>query len=660
MFARRKFSQPAALQSPEAARRTGARAATDIEGTDMGRRTIAAAAAAGMVALAAPGAAQAEVPSVFGGKIACAVNAESGVRTCAGSTTTRVLSFDGQPLDLNVALPAVPANGKDGDFPLLVLLHGWGGGKSSMATLEGFAKRGYAVLSGSARGFTGSCGVQNRRDAECADPKWHVRLADTRYEVRDVQHLAGVLVDEGVVAPKRIGAAGGSYGGGQSMALAALKNRVMLPSGALAPWTSPKGVPMELAAAAPEIPWTDLAYSLMPNGRTLDYVADAPYGTRVGVQKLSFVAGLYGLGSASGYYAPPGTDEDADLTTWYAETAAGEPYDQNPLSVSIIEEFTSHHSSYYIDDSIEPAPLLIANGWTDDLFPADEALRFYNRTKTRYPQAKIGLTFLDYGHQRGQGKAKDTAINRARINRFLDHYLLRQGGVPDLGVQAITQTCAGDAGTLIEAPTWAKIARGEVRAVVKETASTVITNTGGDPRVGQAYDPISGGGACAGAAEGGPRDSSPPPGATDVPLPAATGEGYTLVGSPTVIADISSPVPTAQVAARLVDIAPDGKQILVARGLYRPDASGRQVFQLHANAWRFAPGHKAELQLLGHDAPYGRPSNVPFAVTVSNLELRLPVADAPGSNPAVTEPAAKVLPAGYAPARGITKVQRLR
>jgi hypothetical protein len=33
---------------------------------------------------------------------------------------------------------------------------------------------------------------------------------------------------------------------------------------------------MKIAAAAADIPWTDLAYSLMPNGRTLDYVADAP------------------------------------------------------------------------------------------------------------------------------------------------------------------------------------------------------------------------------------------------------------------------------------------------------------------------------------------------------------------------------------------------
>ena len=75
-----------------------------------------------------------------------------------------------------------------------------------------------------------------------------------------------------------------------SMALAALRNRTMLPDGSLVPWESPDGTPMGLAAAVPQWPWTDLAYSLMPNGSTLDYVADAPYrgpegNAPIGVEK---------------------------------------------------------------------------------------------------------------------------------------------------------------------------------------------------------------------------------------------------------------------------------------------------------------------------------------------------------------------------------------
>jgi len=82
----------------------------------------------------------------------------------------------------------------------------------------------------------------------------------------------------------------------------------------------------------------------------------------------------------------------------------------------------------------------------------------------------------------------------------------------------------------------------------------------------------------------------------------------------------------------------------VARTLYRPDASGRQVFQLHPNGYRFAPGHVAKLQLLGRDAPYARPANEPFSVAVTNVELRLPVAERPGGQ--VLAPAPPVVPAG--------------
>ena len=49
------------------------------------------------------------------------------------------------------------------------------------------------------------------------------------------------------------------------MALAALKDRKMLQAGdgTLVPWLSDGGKQMRIAAAQPDIPWTDLAYSLL-------------------------------------------------------------------------------------------------------------------------------------------------------------------------------------------------------------------------------------------------------------------------------------------------------------------------------------------------------------------------------------------------------------
>lgn len=131
------------------------------------------------------------------------------------------------------------------------------------------------------------------------------------------------------------------------------------------------------------------------------------------------------------------------------------------------------------------------------------------------------------------------------------------------------------------------------------------------------------------------------------------------MGSPTVVADINAIGPTSQLAARLLDVAPDGTETLVARALYRPDVNAgltptRQVFQLHPVGWKFAPGHSAKLELLPSDVPYGRISNGQLPVTVSNLQLRLPVLEQPNGG-VVSSPAPKLLPAGYALARDFSR-----
>jgi predicted acyl esterase len=81
---------------------------------------------------------------------------------------------------------------------------------------------------------------------------------------------------------------------------------------------------------------------------------------------------------------------------------------------------------------------------------------------------------------------------------------------------------------------------------------------------------------------------------------------------------------SAQVAARLWDVLPGGEsQRLIARGLYRP-GNGLNTWELHPAAWRVQPGHAVELELLGNDAPYARPSNGSFEITVSDLRVALP------------------------------------
>jgi hypothetical protein len=96
-------------------------------------------------------------------------------------------------------------------------------------------------------------------------------------------------------------------------------------------------------------------------------------------------------------------------------------------------------------------------------------------------------------------------------------------------------------------------------------------------------------------------------------------------------------------------------QTLVTHTLYRPrtDNRGQQVFQLHPNAWRFAAGHVAKLELLGQSSPYGRASNGVFTVTVGRLELR-PAGARVASGRVVQSPASAVLPPTAAEPTAVT------
>ncbi len=361
--------------------------------------------------------------------------------------------------------------------------------------------------------------------------------------------------------------------------------------------------------------------------------------------------GLYLVGCVvTGRCVTPGGDPQADLTTWNTRLNAGEPYAGDPAVSAILNEIKAHHSSYYINRSEAPAPMLISNGWTDDLFPADEAIRFYNRTKTRYPKQPLSLFFMDFGHMRGQNKAADVAKLAAREEAWLDYYVKGKGGKPFQGVETLTQTCpiSAKSGGPYFAKDWAHVSRGEVR--LASAAAKTILPSAGDPSIGSTFDPIAGPGACAQAS------GANLPGTATYRLPKAKGAGYTLMGSPTIHAEFKLTDANSQVAARLLDVGPSGQETLVARSLWRPKGSPKfvdQVFQLHPNGWHFKAGHTAKLELLPNDAPYGRASNGQKTVRVRDLHLTLPVLEKPGSRHGVVRgQSPKILPDGYRLASG--------
>src|SRR5262249_20614623 len=88
-----------------------------------------------------PSARGAQVAAVFGGRISCVRT--GGVQFCQGGLGTRIESFDGVPLDVDVTLP--PPD-QTGPFPVIFDLHGWGLSKTDTPFVAR-AQAGYAVVS---------------------------------------------------------------------------------------------------------------------------------------------------------------------------------------------------------------------------------------------------------------------------------------------------------------------------------------------------------------------------------------------------------------------------------------------------------------------------------------------------------------------------------
>ena len=581
-------------------------------------------AVAGLFASAAP--AQAQGPaSVLG--VPC-VPGQGGTSICQGSLAARVPSWDGVPLDVDIYLP--PDDGQPD--PLIVGLHGFGVNKVAAFPDQNYpflkAQEGYAVMAYSARGLGFSCGVIVSRTPGDCDEGW-IHLADARYEVRDTQHLAGLLVDEGLVEPKRIGVTGDSYGGGQSLMLATLRDRTMVEDGSLVPFESPEGVPMEIAAAAPRIGWSDLAYALVPTGRKLDYRAKNPYGKRAGIVKYSYLQGLYAAG-LPGYYAPAGADPSADITNWKAALDAGPPYDKKLLG-RILREMRRFRSAYSVQDTLPrserqaPAPTVIYEGFVDDIMPPDQALHYYEKVRRQFPGNEPSLVFGSvYGHNRGDLGATAAIHDEARDALFARELMGDEEADVLDGVITETLGCGGTPALgPFETETWRDQHPGEVR-VRGGKAKQTTTSAGGSEQNSLQTDPFGGNTSCPAVA------AATDPGAATYLGKPAKGDGYTLVGSPTMTARLRVKGRFPEISTRLWDVAPDGQQTMVQHSLYKPRRKGRQTWQLHPAGYHFAAGHVPKLEILGRDFPYMQEPANAYEISVRKMRLELPVRQEPG------------------------------
>jgi hypothetical protein len=552
-------------------------------------------------------------------------------RICSG----KLASFDGTRLDATLTLPAqVPRRKR---LPLVVMLHGLFNSKKehisetragdgpdrggeAYKTLRWnnvwFASRGYAVLTYSARAHGESEG--------------ELGLAHRGVEVRDTRHLTALLADEGLerdplvrIARRRVAVVGGSYGGGQAWLLLSTRDDDSLAYGS---WITPRGRRVRLAAVVPSFTWSDLLYTLAPNGRQQSgsvvdpATANQPFG--VGKQTL-----------VDGFVAQGGNKLTPQIYRWLARFNAGEPYEGDPVVAEARQGLMQERSAYYQDGFFDALrrgrqrriPVLAAQGWTDPIFHAIESLRMYRRLRQASPRYPIGLYFGDFEHLTTLNKHADFLRWHAIGNRFLDRYLRptpRRLRRHRLRVETAVTNCDPQRfGPIWRARRWGGLTAGSRTFELsggQQTASPLNDQraAGTDPVLRS----LAGRGCIT-------TDAPVAPGVASWRLPA--GDGFTLIGMPHLRLRFRAVGPDLELNSRLWDVAPDGTQTLVSRGAFRalaPDAAGEEgEYELFGNAWRFESGHELLLEVTQDDSPYFRRDNFPSSTAIDGGTLTVPI-----------------------------------
>ena len=256
-------------------------------------------------------------------------------------------------LDADLYMPMVtPA-------PAIVLAHGFGGSKQSVADeAAALVARGFVVLAYSARGFGGSTGLISMNS-----PQFEV--ADASAVIDQLAARPEVLVD--APGDPRVGVAGGSYGGALALMTAGYDRRV--------------------DAIAADITWNDLRTSLYGQS-AMDTQAPGAF--------KRFWAGTF---FSAGLLLPPGTVDACGRFTpaWcqaYERAATGQPL------TAADEALMLASSPRSITDRIT-VPTLIGAGLADSLFPVAQADATFEQIRSAHPEVPVSVIWHAGGHDGG-------------------------------------------------------------------------------------------------------------------------------------------------------------------------------------------------------------------------------------------------------------------
>ncbi|MGZ4570871.1 MAG: alpha/beta fold hydrolase [Blastococcus sp.] len=527
---------------------------------------------------------------------------------------------DAVQLDTTLYLPASAATRP---APAIVLAHGFGGSKDSVADdARDLAGRGYVVLAYSARGFGRSTG--------------QIGLDDPRYEVADLSTMIDLLAKRHEVqldrpGDPRVGVAGGSYGGALSLLGAAYDRRI--------------------DAIAPQITWNSLTTALFPSqtgtAQGARTVAATPQGGGdAGVFKRLWAGLFFGVGSSptGGLLGALGGGGAATGTA-SRQAPRLDPSTADPATVAqtltcgrfradICAAYQSAASTGRLTPQVAAAldrsspakvldrihaPTLLVQGTQDSLFglgQADANARGIAATGT-----PVKVLWYAGGHDTGSSDRVAQDV-RDRVAGWFDWYLRRQGTNPGTGFEFPSPTgLSGGGGATVQGGTPTVVAGsypGLTGAAATRTsvqvsgpAQPIVTPAGGTPA---ALTTLPGLGSL-GAALGGSTVEIPGQFAAfdSRPLPAAVD----VVGAPTVTLDVSAAGGAATLFAKLYDAAPGGGMTLPS-GLVAPisltgvstdpAAPTRVAVTLPAIDHRFEAGHTMRLVVSSTDQAYALPT----------------------------------------------------
>ena len=601
------------------------------------------------------------------------------LRICSG----QVPSFDGTSLDVDLTLPMQDTGSR---HPLIVMLHGFGNNKHEWESLtdEGdgadklrwnshwFARHGYYVLTYTARGFrddgtTGDYQPPTPGAGSTGAPAGTIHIKSRNWEIRDTQWLAALVAAAFPdVDPSRIAVTGGSYGGGESWTQASQ-----------ARWTFPHSrdpsLPeLDLQVAVPKYPWTDLAYALAPNGhgggpsrQDLYESSQAPpqsdtgggspaTGNPLGVPKLSYIAGLYALGTSQGVFdegVPPDEENGPEnITAWNARiSGVGDPYPDGDATLQqAARGLTELRSAYYQDEGFtrqvggREVAVFSIQGWTDDLFNAVESFRQFKYLKRLDPLWPVSVAVADVGHSRAQNRPQTWQQLNAQAFQFLQAHI---GGSHRQQTTVVSQPtiCAsapdqpGDTSAHdVTATTPEGLANGTLTIAYGGFPRTLTNPPAALDPNGPATDPIVGDVAIPNQDTCRTSDSAALGGYTGVSEPLADHTAYVGLGEVQVPYALSPAATQAQLDVRVWDVPPSGPAFLITRGTYRLDTlngydppTGTARVPLWGNHWLLVPGHRIRLDITQVDAPTLRPNNLPSSIEIlSKPRLILPTREA--------------------------------